>query len=82
MLGLAGIDTEEAGAAVAAHHSEAQPLPGRDLSGLARGSAVEATVASPIYFMTEDDVTRGVTQMNILNGTPFDASPRRSTSSR
>ncbi len=73
LLGLAGIDIEEAGAAVAAHHSEAQPLPGRDLSGLVRGSAVEATVASPIYFMTEDDVTRGVTQTNILNGTPFDA---------
>ena len=27
---------------------------------------------SPIYFMTEDDVTRGVTQVNILNGKPFE----------
>ena len=27
---------------------------------------------SPIYFMTEDDVTRGLTQANILTGAPFD----------
>ena len=31
-----------------------------------------ASEESPIYFMTEDDVTRGVTQVNILNGTPFE----------
>ena len=73
LLGLAGIDREQAAAGVDAHHSESQPLPGRDLSGVIRGDATPASVASPIYFMTEDDVTRGATQINILSGTPFDA---------
>jgi arylsulfatase A-like enzyme len=72
LLGLAGIDPEQAAAGVAAHHNETQPLPGRDLSAIVRGTA-PATVASPIYFMTEDDVTRGSTQVNIVSGSPFDA---------
>jgi arylsulfatase A-like enzyme len=73
LLGLAGIDLEEAAAGVAAHHDEAQPLPGRDLSAVVRGAAVPESLASPIYFMTEDDVTRGISQVNILTGAPFDA---------
>ncbi len=72
LLGLAGIDRERAAAGVAAHHDEAQPLPGRDLSPIIRGQADAPTMASPIYFMTEDDVTRGVTQVNILTGAAFD----------
>jgi len=73
LLGLAGIDVEHAAQGVAAHHDEAQPLPGRDLSEVVLGRAPESAAASAIYFMTEDDVTRGVTQANILSGTPFEA---------
>ena len=73
LLGLAGIDREAAAAKVAAHHDEAQPLPGRDLSSLIRGTDGEASVATPIYFMTEDNVTMGSTQVNIINGKPFAA---------
>jgi arylsulfatase A-like enzyme len=73
LLDLAGIDIERAAEGAAESHTEAQGLPGRDLSRLIRGEALEASVASPIYFMTEGDVSRGVTQVNILNGTPFDA---------
>ncbi|MGD0310884.1 MAG: sulfatase-like hydrolase/transferase [Acidimicrobiales bacterium] len=72
LLGLAGIDVEQAAAGVTERHDEAQPLPGRDLSGVVLGTSDAASVESPIYFMTEDDVTRGVTQVNILNGAPFD----------
>jgi arylsulfatase A-like enzyme len=71
LLGLAGIDVEQATAGVTAHHDEAHPLPGRDLSGMVLGKSA-APSESPIYFMTEDDVTRGVTQVNILNGKPFE----------
>ena len=39
LMGLAGIDVERAAAGVAEHHAEAQPLPGRDLSGLIIGAA-------------------------------------------
>ena len=73
LMGLAGIDVERAAAGVAQHHAEARPLPGRDLSGLVTGKAPASSVATPIYFMTEDDVTRGFTQNNILTGKPFDA---------
>jgi len=73
LMGLAGIDIERAAAGVAQHHAEAHPLPGRDLSRLATGKASVGSIATPIYFMTEDDVTRGLTQNNILTGKPFDA---------
>ena len=72
LLGLAGIDREQATAGVAAHHDEVQPLPGRDLSRLVRGQVGPESLVSPIYFMTEDDVTRGVTEVNILTGAPFE----------
>ena len=72
LMGLAGIDVERAAAGVAAHHTEARPLPGRDLSGLITGKASVSAVATPIYFMTEDDVTRGLNQNNVLTGTPFE----------
>ena len=75
LLGLAGIDVERAAVGVAEHHTEVQQLPGRDLSALLTGTADAATVAEPIYFMTEDDITRGITQTNILTGVPFDAVP-------
>ena len=73
LVGLAGIDVERAAAGVAAHHDEAQPLPGRDLSGLLTGTNTAESVAAPLYFMTEDDITRGITQKNVLTGAPFDA---------
>jgi len=72
LLALADIDLDRAAAGVAAHHDEAQPLPGRDLSQLVRGRADPADFVSPIYFMTEDDVTRGSTEVNILSGAPFE----------
>jgi arylsulfatase A-like enzyme len=77
LMGLAGIDVERAAAGVAAGHTEARPLPGRDLSALITGRA-SAPNAVPIYFMTEDDVTRGSTQTNILSGKPFEAVPQPS----
>jgi hypothetical protein len=72
-MGLAGIDVEKAAAGVAEHHDEAQPLPGRDLSGLVTGKVTPESVSSPLYFMTEDDISRGISQANLLNAEPFDA---------
>jgi len=73
LLGLAGIDVEQAAVGVAERHAEVHLLPGRDLSDLARGRVDQRSVASPIYFMTEDNVTLGSTQVNILTGAPYDA---------
>ncbi len=71
-MGLAGIDVERAAAGVAAHHTEARPLPGRDLSGLLTGKTAAAAIATPLYFMTEDDITRGLNETNLLTGKPFE----------
>jgi arylsulfatase A-like enzyme len=75
LLGLAGIDVERAEGSVAAKHTETRPFPGRDLSALLRGGAAEASVATPVYFMTEDAITSGASQRNVLTGDPFDALP-------
>ena len=75
LMGLVGIDSEKAMARVSAHHAEAQTLPGRDLSPLITGSAPPRSVVAPLYFMTEDDVSRGLTNNNIFTGQPVDAVP-------
>ncbi|MCB1250596.1 MAG: sulfatase-like hydrolase/transferase [Acidimicrobiales bacterium] len=73
LLGLVGADVEAAAAALGANHTEVRPLPGRDLSDVLTGTTAPAGVSAPVYFMTEDDVTRGVKQRNLLTGEPFDA---------
>jgi hypothetical protein len=70
-MGLAGIDEEQAATTIASRHTEVQPLPGRDLSGVIRGSVAPEVVAAPVYFMTEDDVSRGLHDHNLLTGVPF-----------
>jgi arylsulfatase A-like enzyme len=73
LLGLAGIDQERAAAEVARHHTEVHPLPGRDLSGVLSGRTAPDAAAEPVYFMTEDAITSGHSQRNVLTGEPFDA---------
>ncbi len=75
LLGLAGIDVERAAAIVAVEHDETQPLPGRDLSPVLRGSVTADTLAEPLYFMTEDDVGRGLTPTSIVSGQPYEPVP-------
>jgi hypothetical protein len=72
LVGLAGIDLEQAVAGVSAHHAEVHTLPGRDLSGVVTGKTSAASVATPVYFMTEDNPSKGLTQVNILSGAAFE----------
>ncbi len=72
LLGLAGVDVEAATAEVARHHVETQPFPGRDLSGLLAGTDPEAVVDAPVYFMTEDEISRGLRMTNRFTGDPFE----------
>jgi arylsulfatase A-like enzyme len=75
LLGLAGIDAEQAQAIVATEHTETQPLPGRDLSKVVTGAASPETVTGALYFMTEDDVARGISARNMFTGKPYDPVP-------
>ena len=71
LLGLAGIDIEAAAAEVARAHVETQPFPGRDLSALLTGKATTEAVETPIYFMTEDEISRGLRTTNMFTQEPF-----------
>jgi arylsulfatase A-like enzyme len=73
LLGLAGVDRARAAEAIAAHHTEAQELPGRDLSPLLLGRVAPDAVDAPIYFMTEDQISRGASQRGIASREPYDA---------
>ncbi len=75
LLGLAGIDLEQATAGVMAHHVQTQPLPGRDLSAVISGSSSSDSIDQPIYFMTEDEFSRGSSQVNLITGQPYEAVP-------
>jgi arylsulfatase A-like enzyme len=57
LLGLAGIDQDEALATLQADHTEARPLVGRDLSAPIR--AQPAPPPGPILFTTDDEVSEG-----------------------
>jgi arylsulfatase A-like enzyme len=58
MLGLAGIDPNEALAKLRTDHKEARPLIGRDLSEAIR-AAEPAVPSEPILFTTDDEISEG-----------------------
>jgi arylsulfatase A-like enzyme len=72
LLGLVGADVEAAAAVVSRHHVETHPFVGRDLSPLLRGTVDEDAVDAPIYFMTEDEISRGLRMTNRFTGDPFE----------
>jgi len=72
LLGLAGIDPEAAAAHLGVAHVETQTLPGRDLSALLTGAAAQDVLDAPIYFMTEDEVSRGLRSMGIVTRETFE----------
>jgi choline-sulfatase len=64
LLGLAGIEQKPVLESLAATHSDALPLVGRDLSALILGKTNPRSVNDPLYFMTDDDPSRGLNQNN------------------
>lgn len=68
LLGLAGLNPADLLATVAVGHTDAVPLVGRDLSPLVRGEV--ASVQDPIYFMTDDEISRGANSQNIFGRFP------------
>jgi len=71
LLGLAGIDRDEAFAKVRADHKEARPLIGRDLSDAIR-AAQPAAPSEPILFTTDDEISEG----NEAPASPFQKAAR------
>jgi arylsulfatase A-like enzyme len=73
LLGLTSIERESAAAGVALHHVEAQPLVGRDLTVLVQGEADESILEDAVYFMTEDEISRGLNMTNRFTHEPFES---------
>ena len=72
LLGLAGINHDTVRKTIAPGFTDALPLVGRDLSPLIRGEVPAEKLAEPIYFMTDDDPSRGLDQKNFI-GIAYDS---------
>jgi choline-sulfatase len=66
LLGLAGIDAAKARGTLKKTHNEVHPLAGRDLSGVILGEKPSGDIKGPVYFLTEDEVSRGSSQVTAL----------------
>ncbi|WP_250460912.1 sulfatase-like hydrolase/transferase [Microbulbifer litoralis] len=70
LMGLAGIDQGEAADKLKPSHSEVHPLVGADLSELIRSGGVSGDSSEALYFMTDDEVSEGLTDVN-PRGNPY-----------
>lgn len=72
LLGLAGLDAEYLRKKLAPDFSDAEPLVGRNLAPLVRGQVSPEAISEPLYFMTDDDPSRGLNQNN-WTGIPYNS---------
>ena len=70
MLGLANISEERAQQKLKPNHTEVHPLVGRNLTPLLEGKEKFFRANEPVYFMSDDDVTRGPNQVS-ATGKPY-----------
>lgn len=73
LLGLANLNQEKLRERLGSRFSLNLPLPGRDLSPFLKGK-IRKFLSEPIYFMSEDNPTKGPHQENVL-GKPYTAVP-------
>lgn len=73
LLGLAGIDAAEIRQKLAIDHTEPRPFVGRDLTPLLEGNHTFFRADEPLYFMTDDNVFKGLHQTNLITGKPYEA---------
>lgn len=72
LLGLANINAVDAQKELKKSHSEVHPLVGRDFSPLINGKTNFPRANEPIYFMTDDEVTKGLNQFTVT-GKPYES---------
>jgi arylsulfatase A-like enzyme len=70
LLGHAEVDVGQIEPFLRENHTEVHPLVGRDLSPFLLGTGVPHGAGEPIYFMTDDDPTKGLHQTT-LTGQPY-----------
>lgn len=72
MLGLAGLDVTALQKNLSNSHTEVHPLVGKDISPFIKGELKSQFADEPVYFMTDDDFTRGLNQTSVL-GVPYNS---------
>ncbi|ARJ39593.1 arylsulfatase [Sporosarcina ureae] len=72
LLGLVGIDAAAIQRKLSRDHTEAQPLVGRNLTPLFYGRDYFFRANEPLYFMTEDNVFKGLHQTNPITGRAYE----------
>lgn len=65
MLGIARLDERKIQEALCINHTEVHPLVGRNLSPLLQGKKDFKGADEPIYFMTDDNFTKGLNQVSV-----------------
>jgi arylsulfatase A-like enzyme len=71
LLGLAGIEPGSVQRTVGEQHIETHPLVGRDLSPAILGTGRSEALEAPVYFNTEDQISRGLRHTNRFTGEEF-----------
>lgn len=72
ILGFANIDAEKIQKELKSSHTEVHPLVGKDLSSMIIKDKGFEGFNQVIYFMTDDDVTKGLDQTTVL-GVPYES---------
>ncbi|ARF18043.1 sulfatase-like hydrolase/transferase [Sporosarcina ureae] len=72
LLGLAGIDVAAIQRKLSRDHTDVQPLVGRNLTPLFYGRDHFFRANEPLYFMTEDNVFKGLHQTNPITGCSYE----------
>lgn len=72
MLGISGLDESKIQKILSHNHTEVHPLVGRDLSSLLQGKEECKDASEPVYFMTDDNFTKGLNQVSVT-GIPYHA---------
>lgn len=72
LLGMAGLNVEKIQKKLSKAHTEVHPLVGRDLTPLLLGERKFKGAEEPLYFMTDDNVTKGLNQVSAF-GIPYHA---------
>lgn len=72
LLGLAQLRPDDLASAVSERHVETHDLVGRDLSAVLSGKGGTEALDDPVYFMTEDQVTRGSRQRSFVTDEAYE----------
>lgn len=72
ILGISGLNAGKIQEILSESHTEVRPLVGRDLTPLLRGKGDFPFSDEPIYFMSDDNITKGLDQVSVL-GIPYHA---------